>query len=530
MSQLSTYLKRIQHFGRINRFNAVYVAPPSPVYLPAPRRPYTIEVRTPPTGDRWVWPTSYVDASSAWGNETKAYDKNTSTSAGTQTQYATLELDLADAVTCDKVSVYANKAQFSPAYSDPDVKIEVYYGAAWHTLFDGVITNMAWVEKTISPSQSVSKARISGNDALTGMAPTVALELYEFKFHEANIPGELEAYLENAFGVKLQLSAGAAEDITFSLPVGDSKLTYLADRTHDFWVRDSNGDVLASGALDIDEADSNTMTKPFTLSGFMAQLKREYVSAYPNTYESVSVTMANLLDFQVSGTPIRMGTCEYTAADYFEITTPCSLFDALTKLWEQWNKDGYLEVDKARYLNWRIVGAYDGQQIRRGKNLVSIKPKTDYQNQANKIYARGQDASGNVIVLSDLGGYGYDYVSDATSIAAYGTLVDTIIDTSIASAAWLYVWALNELAARKNPAVSYQLEIVNLHYETGYEFNKLVFDEYYRLIDESLGINVETNIVGITYNDLANPLDVSVELSSKTKRLTDTIVELQKRM
>jgi hypothetical protein len=108
--------------------------------------------------------------------------------------------------------------------------------------------------------------------------------------------------------------------------------------------------------------------------------------------------------------------------------------------------------------------------------------------------------------------------------------VDTIIDTSIASAAWLYVWALNELAARKNPAVSYQLEIVNLHYETGYEFNKLVFDEYYRLIDESLGINVETNIVGITYNDLANPLDVSVELSSKTKRLTDTIVELQKRM
>jgi hypothetical protein len=96
------YWQHIRSFGgfsRVSKHTSVYIAPPAPIYLPAPRRPFTIEVRTPATGGIWVWPTSSVDASSAYANDAYAYDKNTATDAFTQTQYATLELDLADAIT-----------------------------------------------------------------------------------------------------------------------------------------------------------------------------------------------------------------------------------------------------------------------------------------------------------------------------------------------------------------------------------------------------------------------------------------------
>ena len=534
------YWQHIRSFGgfaRVSKHTSTYIIPPAPIYLSAPKRPFRIDVRTPPSGgggDVWVWSTSYVDASSAWSSETNAYDDNTATEALTYVSTATLELDLADAITCDKVAIHARKyTVLGGVNGDPNVKIELYYGGGWNTLYNGTITKQTWVEKAVSPSQSVTKARISCNDALNNSGGT---ELYfylaEFKFHEAEIPvvsGELVAILQDAFDVKLELAAGAADNIMFSLPADDPKLSYFDNHNYDIWVRDQNGDVLASGVMDIKEPDGDALKETLTLTGFMAQLKREYITSYSAAWESVAVTMENLLDLQLSDTPIHMGTCEYTAAEAVSFAD-CSIYDALIQLWEFWGKDGYFEVDENRALHWRVVGAYAGQQIRYRKNLVSIKPKEDYQEHANKIYAYGRDASGNVIKLSDTGFYAYDYVKDDTSIAAYGTLVDTITDNSIATAVQLYSWAANELAARKDPSNSYSVDMVNLHYQTGYEFNKLVFSEYYRLISEPLAINLETNIVAITYNDLSNPLDVSVELSGKTRLLTDTIADLQKRL
>ena len=536
------YWQHIRSFGgfaRVSKHTSTYIIPPSPIYLPAPRRPFTIEVRTPTTHvitpAVYVFHDSVTDSTSTWSEEGYLSNDTLGNFASSTTQNY-IELIFDTPITCDKIKLAAQLYVFTGGvvyYLDPVIVLDIYVGSSWVNVFTGSIAKYTNTVKTFTEA-IISKIRFKSTQAYYNSPTDSALiQLYYAVPYRvrtvATTPSSLVAIMQDAFDVKLELAAGAADNIMFSLPADDPKLSYFDNHNYDIWVRDQNGDVLASGVMDIKEPDGDALKETLTLTGFMAQLKREYIDTYSNAYATMGTIMQELLDFQLSEKPIRMGTCEYTAAGAVSFAD-CSIYDALIQVWEFFSKDGYFEVDENRALHWRVIGAYAGQQIRYRKNLVSIKPKEDYQEHANKIYAYGRGTSGNVIKLSDTGFYSYDYVKDDTSIAAYGTLVDTITDNSIATAVQLYSWAANELAARKDPSNSYSVDMVNLHYQTGYEFNKLVFSEYYRLISEPLAINLETNIVAITYNDLSNPLDVSVELSGKTRLLTDTIADLQKRL
>lgn len=126
--------------------------------------------------DNWVSPTSHNDPDSKWVMEVDAYDGDTgSSAANTAVNYDHyLELTIA-AIQCDKVRIYAQDIYIT-GYN-PDLDIDVYYSSAWHNIFSGTITKLAWVEKAIGSTQTVTKARVKSNTS------DKTLRIYEFEFN-----------------------------------------------------------------------------------------------------------------------------------------------------------------------------------------------------------------------------------------------------------------------------------------------------------------------------------------------------------
>jgi len=107
----------------------------------------------------WVSPTGHTEGD--WTNEANAYDGSLTTAAtyteipGTWTPF--LEFTLTDMIKCDSVRFFVNSG-FPLGF---EVDIDVYYGSAWHDVFEGVVSVMVWVEKDIpDETQDVSKVRI----------------------------------------------------------------------------------------------------------------------------------------------------------------------------------------------------------------------------------------------------------------------------------------------------------------------------------------------------------------------------------
>lgn len=149
-----------------------------------------------PAAGRWLNPTSYSDPDEDWTNEANAYDGDTATyatvafaGAGVWSGY--LELIRA-AVLCDKVRFYALQTD-----TRITIDLDLYYGDAWHDLYEGTFAGSEWVEKALSAEQSVTKARIRMK--CSEVTPTSG-RLYEFDFHELDytshdVPADKTLYL-----------------------------------------------------------------------------------------------------------------------------------------------------------------------------------------------------------------------------------------------------------------------------------------------------------------------------------------------
>ncbi|MDD5533820.1 MAG: hypothetical protein PHC52_13585, partial [Syntrophales bacterium] len=87
----------------------------------------------------WVSPTGFVDAGSGWTDEANAYDGDLFTlakSANIESGHWTEWLELSHAaIICDSVKIYAAYNWF---VISTRCQIDIYYGAAWHNVYDGI--------------------------------------------------------------------------------------------------------------------------------------------------------------------------------------------------------------------------------------------------------------------------------------------------------------------------------------------------------------------------------------------------------
>jgi len=129
----------------------------------------TFSLKLSTTAD-WVSPTS--NENDAWDDTEYIYDGNLATCGWESTNGQSTAL-LIDAINCSKVRVYSGRA----AGGEADLKVEVYYSAAFHTLHDGVLTEDTWVELAVGSTESITKARISTGDGIES-------QVSEFEFYK----------------------------------------------------------------------------------------------------------------------------------------------------------------------------------------------------------------------------------------------------------------------------------------------------------------------------------------------------------
>jgi len=105
----------------------------------------------------WISPTGFVDPSNKWTGEERAYDGNVGVFTSTSKNEYYLELTRS-AIQCDKIRIYAAAAK--AFWLVADVTIDVYYSNNWHNIFSGTVPKLAWVEKAIGSTESVTAMRV----------------------------------------------------------------------------------------------------------------------------------------------------------------------------------------------------------------------------------------------------------------------------------------------------------------------------------------------------------------------------------
>ena len=116
----------------------------------------------------WVSPTGKED--DAWTDAANIYDGNILTSGKESTNGQSVTLTIAS-ISCNKVRVNAGKV----AGGEANLKVEVYYSAAFHQIHSGVLTEDTWVEIDVGSTEDITKAKITTNDGINS-------EVWEFEF------------------------------------------------------------------------------------------------------------------------------------------------------------------------------------------------------------------------------------------------------------------------------------------------------------------------------------------------------------
>ncbi len=159
----------------------------------------------------WVHPTSSVDGGAAWGNDDNIWDNNTATSATTSgnigaTSWYTFPIEAHRAATyCSGIRYWAAVG----GDPTPQANVDAFYGGAWHDVYQGVFTPLAWNTTYLATPQTITAVRI---DLYNSTGGVLAGDVYEIEWGEA-------AYVEGAVasGAHVITTAANGADVTLTV-------------------------------------------------------------------------------------------------------------------------------------------------------------------------------------------------------------------------------------------------------------------------------------------------------------------------
>ena len=115
-----------------------------------------------------------------------------------------------------------------------------------------------------------------------------------------------------------------------------------------------------------------------------------------------------------------------------------------------------------------------------------------------------------------------NYIEDLPSQIKYGGVYTRkLVNKAILDADTLYIWAIMKLIEMKDPYISYTVDVANLE-PLKLDFEALQLGSIIRVIDEDLGINVQTRIARII-RDLINPLNIQLEIANKSRDIIEQL-------
>jgi len=158
-----------------------------------------------------------------------------------------------------------------------------------------------------------------------------------------------------------------------------------------------------------------------------------------------------------------------------------------------------------------------------GQTGVSVNWFEDWSQIKNRLYAFGKgDSEENRVTLPSPG-----YVEDAASQSQYGVREDMVIAKDISDSNVLLTLANAVLSKVKNPAYTYEVQLIDTMTTGAYEIGDMV-----KLTDQATGINAQNfriHEIHVSYSAERGE-DVRWVLSNKLSRLEDIFTDAQSYM
>ena len=322
----------------------------------------------------------------------------------------------------------------------------------------------------------------------------------------------------------LDLSMSAAPTLTISMPLSEAKSSFISPLYYAKIYNDNAAayehSVFELVDPDIEDSESGLQIKA-TYQGILTRLSDEHIDAYDtgSAGDTFTNVITDILAFQINTPAITVGTLEPTNTVAMAVEST-NIYSALNSIRDAYG--GWFEVDSLYRLNWYNGNTGDPmREIRRSKNLKSLKYTPQYSRVVNRVYAYGKGESTARINLTDAG-EAHEYIDDAASRAIYGVRAKKYINKSITHPATLLAYAQRILEEYKNPPYQYTVDVVNLAEVSDYDYSleSLALDTRIRVIDDLLSVDVDTSIVSMSINLLA-PEEISIELSTVKNDLSD---------
>ena len=322
----------------------------------------------------------------------------------------------------------------------------------------------------------------------------------------------------------LDLSMSAAPTLTISMPLSEAKSSFISPLYYAKIYNDNAAayehSVFELVDPDIEDSESGLQIKA-TYQGILTRLSDEHIDAYDtgSAGDTFTNVITDILAFQINTPAITVGTLEPTNTVAMAVEST-NIYSALNSIRDAYG--GWFEVDSLYRLNWWNDSTGDPmREIRRSKNLKSLKYTPQYSRVVNRVYAYGKGESTARINLTDAG-EAHEYIEDAASRAIYGVRAKKYINKSITHPATLLAYAQRILEEYKNPPYQYTVDIVNLAEVDDYDYSleSLALDTRVRVIDDLLHVDVDTAIVSMSI-DLLQPEKITVELSTVKNDLSD---------
>lgn len=327
----------------------------------------------------------------------------------------------------------------------------------------------------------------------------------------------------------LDIATNAAPQLTLSIPVDDPKSAYISPLYHlKIWNSETSAYEFSVFRLYDPEIDDSggVLEIKATYQGILTRLSEEHVDAYDTTSAGDTFTnvVTALLAFQVNTPAITVGSLEMSP-DVAIAVESSDIYSALNSLRSAYG--GWFEVDADYHLNWYADTTGTPQRrIERRKNLKAITYTPQYSEVVNRVYAYGKGEGAARVCLTDAG-EAQEYIDDAASQTLYGVRARKYIDKSITHPTTLLNYAQRILAQYKDPPYQYTVDVLNLAELNGYDysFESLSLDTRVRVIDDLLGVDVNTSIVSMSIN-LLSPDEISIGLSTIKTDLSDLFGEI----
>lgn len=186
-----------------------------------------------------------------------------------------------------------------------------------------------------------------------------------------------------------------------------------------------------------------------------------------------------------------------------------------------------LELDTLQYpwvMHVRRLTYDDRCECRLRRNLSSVTITIDATQQCTRVYPFGAGEGTDRIGLSTLTGAMFE---DADNIAQWGVISKTFTNEEIYDSITLQEVARNFLDRHKEPAVSVEMDAMDLFAVTGERLDRFRLGRLCRLPLHDYGVIMHERVIGIAYPDVyGQPQKARVTLANKIREASDEIAEL----